>query len=303
MPIRLLLACAVFGGALTACSPPTEPDAVALDPTPPLEIGGSRPARVVLPPDYDVNVRYPLVVMLHGYSANALAQDAIFGLRARTAERQFVLVMPEGTKDSGGKRFWNATPQCCDFDRTGTDDVAYLTGLIDEAARTYAIDTANVALVGHSNGGYMSYRMACDKPEKIARIAVLAGAVSLASKDCPATRPVGVLHIHGTHDDTVTYQAHPTAPVDGIFPIQTLGAEAAVERWRAKNGCAPGMPAPVKADLTGLPGSETDVFTWSGCAAGAPVELWRVNEGDHLLLDVTDAFRDRVAGYLVGEQR
>lgn len=299
MHIRLLTF-ALFV-ALVSCRSSDLDPVQTLDPTPPLEIGGDRPARVVLPAGYDVNKRYPLVVMLHGYSANALAQDAIFGLRTRTTERQFVLVMPDGTKDSGGKRFWNATPQCCDFDGTDVDDVAYLTGLIDEAARVYAVDAENVAFVGHSNGGYMSYRMACERPEKIARIAVLAGAVALEEKDCPSTRPVGVLHIHGTHDETVPYQAQPTAPAAGeIFPIQSLGAEAAVERWRAKNGCAPGTPAPVKADLTGLPGSETDVFTWTGCAVGAPVELWRVNAGDHLLLDVTDTFRDRVAGYLVG---
>lgn len=289
---------AILIAACDTAAPVIEPQ---LDPTPPLEIGGGRPARVVLPADYDVSKRYPLVVMLHGYSANALAQDAIFGLRSRTTGLQFILVMPDGTKDSGGKRFWNATPQCCDFDGQGIDDVGYLSGLIDEAARIYAIDPANVALVGHSNGGYMSYRMACDRPEQIARIAVLAGAIALDEKDCPGTRPVGVLHIHGTHDETVPYQAQPAAPAAGeIFPIQTLGAEAAAERWRTKNACDAAMPAPVKADLTGLPGSETDVFTWTGCAAGAPVELWRVNEGDHLLLDVTDAFRDRVAGFLVG---
>ncbi len=288
----ILGACSVEESGATAIS--------SLDPDPVLEIGGDRPAKVILPESYSLAKRYPIVVMLHGYSANAGTQNIIFQLKERVDEREFILILPEGTRDNGGKQFWNATPECCDFDAKRVNDVTYLSDLIDEALALYAANPAKVNFVGHSNGGYMSYRLACEIPEKLNRIAVLAGSVFLDEKACVGKKSVSVLHMHGTADDVVPYGEMLDDPADGAFRVKTVGAEAAVSRWRAKAGCDTELKNTGTFDfLSGRAGNETEVLIATGCADDTKIELWRMNEGDHLLLDANNAWRDRVADFLL----
>src|SRR4051812_3323016 len=113
-----------------ACAPPSPEDtAPVYAPDPPTELGGDRPAAVLLPADYTIDRAWPLVILLHGYGATADLQDIVFGLGVRVDDLGFILVKPEGTTDASGAQFWNATDECCDFGGTGVDDVGYLSGL------------------------------------------------------------------------------------------------------------------------------------------------------------------------------
>ena len=273
---------------LTACSGSADDSAPAptFDANPPTEIGGDREAAVVLPANYAVDAEYPLVILVHGYGVNADIQEVIFGLGQRVDDLGFILVKPEGTVDSTGSQFWNATEECCDFGNTGVDDVAYLSSLIDEARTLYPVST--VAFVGHSNGGFMSYRLACEVPEKIDRIAVLAGAVYKDEADCAGTEPVSVLHVHGTADATIAYDSDPAH----------AGAVESIERWATKAGCAePPTALGTRDYLSGNDGEETTVSHWDGCATGTDIELWTAEGGDHFMIDVTDPWRDDLAGW------
>lgn len=48
-------------------------------------------------------------------------------------------VYPDGTKDSGGVRFWNGTPECCDFEYPKVNDDAYIMSIIDKVSAEYAL--------------------------------------------------------------------------------------------------------------------------------------------------------------------
>lgn len=278
----------LFG--LYACAAPADDSAASsgFDPDPTTTLGGDRPAEVLLPADYDVSREYPLVILLHGYGVNSDIQDVIFGLAARVDTLGYILVKPEGTEDSGGSQFWNATEECCDFERSRVDDVGYLTGLIDEARATYPVST--VSLVGHSNGGYMSYRMACEVPERIHRIAVLAGAVYKDESDCAGTDPVSVLHIHGTDDESVSYDSNPAH----------AGAVESVERWSTKAGCdAEPATLGTRDYLSNVDGEETTAQQWQGCADGIDVQLWTAAGADHTFIGARNSLRDDVAAWAI----
>lgn len=286
----------------TATATPTRP---ALDPNPPRAIGlaQNRPANVVLPDDYDVSRSYPLVILLHGYGANAALEDFVFRLARRTTTYQFVLVLPDGTQNSQGQRFWNATRECCGFGAEPVDDVGYLAALIDDAVATYAVDPNRVRLVGHSNGGYMAYHYACDAPRPVDRIAVLAGSTSISPDDCSNPTPVDVLHMHGTNDDTILYPPNlpPNLDPEGLVP--TIGAEAAVGRWAAYADCETSPDLVERRDhharLTiGDDPAETEVLRFNGCNDDHLVELWKAVNGDHLYLSANDRWRDDVATFL-----
>jgi hypothetical protein len=116
-----------------------------------------------------------------------------------------LLIVPEGKVDSDGNRYWNATDYCCDFYRSGVDDVKYITGLVEEAAKYFAVDMKRVYLMGHSNGGFMSHRIACDRSDLVAAIVNVAGATWYDAEKCGDPEPVSVLQVHGTWDTVIYY--------------------------------------------------------------------------------------------------
>lgn len=281
LALGLSLAC--HGGAAVDTGPTYDPD-----PSDTLS-EDSRPAPVVLPEDYRIDQSYPLVVLLHGYGVNATAQDLLFGLTARAQAGELILVLPDGTLNSDGRRFWNASTACCDFEGTGVDDVAYVSGLIEEAKQLYPI--SHVAIVGHSNGGYMAYRMACERPDLMDRIAPLAGVVSSVAGECPATDAVRVLHMHGTDDGTIPY-------ADGTFGSMThLGAESSLALWTSLGGCSAPTPTANRDHLDGVEGAETEVLVYD-CPDG-DMQLWRGVGGDHLYLSANASYRDDLAAWLL----
>ena len=250
---------------------------------PALIIGGTeRPAEVRLPDDYDAAKAYPLVFLFHGFRATGPVQRAyFFGALEALTEDQFILVAPTGTLDEEDRTFWNATPACCNFFDSEVDDVAYARLLVEEARDTYNIDNKRVYAMGHSNGGFMSYRLACEASDLFTAIASFAGSTFLTDEECtPRERPVSVLQVHGTDDGTIS--------IDG----NSLGYPSAsdtVIRHAGYLGCdtdaAVALPS---LDLWDeVDGNETDVLAYTeGCGDGLNAELWTINDGTHILFGI-----------------
>ena len=119
-----------------------------------------------IPSSYSKDTSLPLVVLLHGYGATGALQESYMKFESVAEKNRFILVYPDGTIDSSGRRFWNATDACCDFASAVADDV-YLLSILKEMESNYSVDPKRIYFVGHSNGGFMSYRMACKYPDRI----------------------------------------------------------------------------------------------------------------------------------------
>lgn len=254
-----------------------------------------RRADFVVPPAHDGVTRLPLMVLLHGYSASASIQDLYFRASITARAMGYYLILPDGTVDSRGNRFWNATPACCNFGGEPVDDVAYITSLMDEAESLVPVDTTRVYVYGHSNGGFMSYRLACELSDRITAIVSLAGADYLGATDCVPSQPVSVLQVHGTLDETIDYAGTSGYPA----------ARNTVMRWAERAGCDPAMSATGTAlDLmASLPGDETTVEQWTtGCGAGLDAELWTIQNGTHVPM-FTSAWPTSVAEWLLRHRR
>ena len=275
-PPAVLDAAITDAGPLDAGAPDAAADAGATDAGPalPRTIGPvERPARFYAPPAHDGVTPLPALVLLHGYGVDGAAQEAYFALRRATNAEGFYLVVPDGTLDADGRRFWNATPACCDFGATGVDDVAYLTSLLDALEAIVPVDPSAVFFLGHSNGGFMSFRMACELADRVAAIASLAGSDFLDDTDCVPSRPVSILAIHGDADDVILYGGTAGYP----------GAQAVTERWAARASCDLGAPttgAPI--DIATVAGAETTVRRYETGCTGAQAELWTIAGGAHI---------------------
>lgn len=238
----------------------------------PKTFGGDRPADLHVPEVLTEGKQYPLVVILHGYGANGFTQYAFFGAGALVAADNALVIAPDGmTSPSTNKQFWNADPACCDFDHQNPDDVGYIGGLIEDISATWPVDKNQVYVVGHSNGGYMAYRMACERADLIAAIGSLAGNAATDASACNPTKPVSVLHMHGTNDDMVPY-------LEGNF-----GAVPSVTQWATHDGCGTTRQKTVTLDLdTTVDGAETHGEAIDGCPSGVAVDLWTMDGSSHI---------------------
>ncbi|MEX0618085.1 MAG: alpha/beta fold hydrolase [Pseudohongiellaceae bacterium] len=259
-----------------------------------LDLGrGEVPLNV--PAEIDTANPAPLVVLLHGYGSSGAGQEDYMKFGELVDRYGFILINPDGTRESGGdnNRFWNASTACCNFMQSQVDDTAYVISLIDEVKSRFNVDDRRVYLIGHSNGGFMSYRIAYEHPDTIAAIASLAGAASTESLPAP-TRSVHVLQIHGTSDTTISYEG---SDINGNnYP----GAIETVERWAAYNGCAVQGDTTAMLDLErNLDGMETTVVRYDdGCRTGGSSELWTIAGGSHVPA-ISDSFSEQIIEWLL----
>lgn len=248
---------------------------------------GDRPVTVDIPPGYDAHTPVPLVLVLHGYTASGATEAAYLKVSAEAAKRGFLYAAPDGTYDQDHERFWNATDACCDFFGSQIDDSTYLSAVIESIATHFAVDRTRVYLLGHSNGAFMAYRMACDHADKIAAIVSLSGAMWNDPTRCHPSRPVGILEIHGTADSIVHYGGGDLGAPNGALQVPRAypAATQTVADWVAYNGCdtfADISVPPLDLDST-IPGAETRVLRYAaGCRGNVRVELWSIQGGAHI---------------------
>jgi polyhydroxybutyrate depolymerase len=257
-----------------ATDPPvTEPAA-----TPPT-LDPARPYNVFVPSTYAKGTPVPLVILLHGFGASGDIQEGYLQVQPLAEREGFLYAHLDGTKGIGDRQFWNATDACCGF-RSIVDDVGYITAVIDDISAKYDVDPKRIYLMGHSNGGFMSYRMACELSDRIAAIASMAGATFDDPAKCAPKEPVSVLQVHGTSDGTISYTGGVTPFINGTYP----SADKTVETWAGYDGCTgPRTAAGSAVDFEpNIPGAETGSTAFGGCPAGIGVELWTVNGGAHI---------------------
>ena len=259
---------------------------------------GERRVTVHVPDSYDAKQPVPLVLLLHGYSSNGAEQENYLKFTPESDRRGFVFAYPEGTLDSRNYQFWNATDACCDFGRIGVDDSGFLSDLIKKLQSTYRIDAKRVYVIGHSNGGFMSFRFACDHADQVTAIASLNGATWQDPSKCKPSGPVGVLAIHSTDDETIAYAGG--ANDGNAYP----SAQRTATDWLGFDHCAGrGSAAPALDLVTDLPGAETSVNSYTaGCAAGSSVRTWTINGGRHVPA-VSPAFAPAVMDYLLAQSK
>jgi polyhydroxybutyrate depolymerase len=272
MRSRRLALLAVAASWIGGCGNASHPSEPTPTPTPALVV--ARPFGLKVPTGYTTAVATPLVLVLHGYGATGQGQATYFGLLADADEHGYLLAYPDGTVDSSGNRFWNATDACCNFYGRSVDDVAYLGAVIDDVQARYNVDAKRVYVVGHSNGGFMAHRLACDLSGRIAAAVSLAGAVWKQPERCQPTSKINVLQVHGDADDTIFYTGSAGYP----------SALETVALWAQRNSCSGALaPAGPDKDIdTSLAGAETATESYDDCAPGGAADLWTIRGGKHV---------------------
>ena len=214
-----------------------------------------------LPASYTSLNQYSLVLNLHGYTSNA-DQERLYTAMNNTADaNNFIVVYPNGIGN-----YWNAFG-------SGADDVKFLDSLIEKLSRTYSIDRSSVYSCGMSNGGYMSYTLACRLSQKIAAIASVTGVMSNWNlANCTLAHKMPMMQIHGTADPTVDYNTGGTG---------SMGVEATLLFWRDTNNC------PLVSDTFDVPNTNVgdnctaQLIRFQNCEQGSEVYFYKIFGGEH----------------------
>ncbi len=208
----------------------------------------------------------PLVIALHGGRGNAKQMEKFIRLDEVAAREGFVVVYPDGIGHQ-----WNDGRQQIS---TGQDDVAFISALIDEMIAKHHVDPHRVYVTGISNGGMMSYRLACDLPDRIVAIAPVVGNVPSAVP-CKPAHPISVLAINGTADPLVPYNGGQVAKTRGAV----LAARDSVAIFAAADGCGAASSTD-EPDTDPDDGSRT-TRTQFACPGKRAVELLTLTGAGH----------------------
>ena len=177
-----------------------------------------------IPANYSGISEIPLLFNFHGYTSNATDQMWYGDFRSIADTAGFIIVHPEGTLDNTATTHFNVG-----WGGSTVDDVGFTSALIDSISMDYMIDQGRVYSTGMSNGGFMSFLLACKLSDRIAAIGSVTGSSLPATlTSCNATHPTPVLQIHGTSDPTVPYNGG----VGWSEPISSL-----VSYWANFNNC------------------------------------------------------------------
>ena len=188
----------------------------------------------------------PLFIGLHGGGGWGDQFSRTNHVEAIAERNGFIVVHPDGVNIPGQRGgVWNGGMCCAIAARENVDDVEFVDVLIDELALDYDVDPQRVFAFGHSNGGIMSYRLACELADRIVGIGVVAG--TLGVDTCDPTRPVSLIHIHGTADRNlpITGGVGPDSRAGVDFPPPREGFATIAER----DGCPAAEEATV-GDVT-----------------------------------------------------
>ncbi len=202
--------------------------------------GRTRHYRVHVPAGYDATRPTAAVLAFHGFGSNELEMEGLTGLSTLADAEGFLAVYPRGLSASdisgrgsdGTSRGWNAGG-CCGPSRSAkVDDVGFVDAVLADLDTRVCVDTRRTFATGFSNGGFFSYRLACERASRFAAVAPVAGMEGVST--CTPSRPVPVLHIHGTGDSVIRYDGGDNL---GLFGGAYPSAEASVRRWAERNGC------------------------------------------------------------------
>jgi polyhydroxybutyrate depolymerase len=227
------------------------------------------------------------VLDLHGYAEGAEIHKLMSGLQQYGNEQGFITLTPHGT---GPVPRWDTAPE--------SDDLAFLTQVLDATEREWCVDTARIFVTGLSNGAMMTSAIACSPlSARVAAVAPVAGVTR--SHDCDAARPVPVVAFHGTDDQFLSYDgglgpavaslpspdgsggnlgdtASSTAPnstaPEGAEPSEDA-VPSVLARWAQSNGCSTRPEEEKVAD-------DVTQLVWE-CPPGDEVEVYRVEGGGH----------------------
>jgi polyhydroxybutyrate depolymerase len=151
---------------------------------------------------YNGQSKLPLMINFHGFGGEVNDHLAYTDMRSLADSENFILIYPQGS-ELGGYSHWNAALNGGD-NKSTVDDLGFVEALIN--LHSDIVNLKRVYAVGYSNGGMMSYALACYKSNLIAAIGSVSG--SMLQTDCTPSHSIPLIKLHGTSDSVISYDGN-----------------------------------------------------------------------------------------------
>ena len=213
---------------------------------------------------------------LHGYGSNALEQMYYtnFNNLANTKENNFILIHPQGaplnTVLTSSSSHWNSGGWTIG---STVDDVDFIDTIIKLVSQKYNLNQDRIYSTGMSNGGFMSYHLACNLSSKIAAVASVTGSMSKETyEDCNPDHPTSILQVHGTIDATVPFEGNSALGMRSINDVMNY--------WKLYDACDT-EPVSIITDYFDIEIS-VQHDTYLNCLNDVQVELYKIEGMGHV---------------------
>lgn len=241
--------------------------------------GYERSYWVHLPPAQKMASPAPLLFVLHGGGGTAKGMPGFtFGRFNELADQDgFIVVYPQGIeKQWNDGRIGDQTKAW----KENIDDVGFIVKIVESLSKEYNIDQERIFTSGISNGGFMSSRLLCDRPDVFRGGAVLTATISEDYfPKCQPAQPAAVLIMNGTEDTLVPYNGGPVKVLNKTRGT-VLSTDDYVNFWMEKNGCT------TKKPMVNLPDKKDDGTTvtiqeYTDCNKRGSLILYTIKGGGH----------------------
>ncbi len=258
--------------------------------------GIERTYHLYIPNNYNPNAHLPLLIVLHGGGGNGkgMEEKTTLGEFDKLADKEnFIVVYPDAFK-----KHWNdgkEDPYSYSA-RHNIDDVKFISTLIDYLGKKYNIDKNRVYVVGMSNGGMMSFRLACELSDKIAGIATVAASMPENLYIlCHPSNKISILMIHGTHDPIVPWEGG-YVHIFGKRRGNVVSIEESFEFWARHNNCTLQFNQTYLPDIDPNDGTKVWKKECSNEENGTKVILYGIEGGGHTWPGGLRRFSEQIVG-------
>ncbi len=231
----------------------------------------TRTYRLYVPLIYNPVKPVPLIMNFHGLGTTSVQQEAYGDFRKIADTANFIIVHPQGLVQQIGLTGWNnfGAPS------QSVPDINFTSNLIDTIKAHYNINMNRIYSTGMSNGGFMSYILACQLSGRFAAIASVSGSMVPSQLNaCNTLHPMPLMEIHGTSDSIVEYDG-----TGGLIACTNI--DALINHWVVFNNCNPNPTTITLPDSNTTDSTTAIHYIWDGGTAGSTVEFYKIIGGGH----------------------
>lgn len=261
---------------LLACAPETEDSVLSFPGQPGLyelsfDHDGEPRSSVVYVPE-SASPGSPLLLNFHGFGGTGRAHLLEADLRELAEREGVVLAYPQGS-DLEGSSHWNAALPGPD-NKSSADDQGFVRALVDNIQAEHGVDSERVYATGYSNGGMLSYALACHGQGLVAAVVAVSGAFINQEEGCSPDLPVPVMVVHGTADSVLPYQGS----------AETLSVAETLAFWVDHNETSPTPEESSTQDGD----TRIETLSYGQGRGGSAVVHHRVIGGGHTWFEVSN---------------
>jgi polyhydroxybutyrate depolymerase len=219
-------------------------------------------------------------MVFHGGGSTAAQMEKFTSWNEISNKNGFIVVYPEGIDKN-----WNdgRVNESLNGVALG-DDVGFTSKIIDELVSKDKVNPKKVYVTGVSNGGFMSFKLACDLRDKISAIGVIVASVPTNYvQKCKPSKGIPIIWFNGTSDPLVPWEG-------GEMVSKTIGSslsrgtvlsvQDSINFWKVINNCNS------DPQITDLPNNNkfdgsTVTRQFYNSNSGFPIDFYKIDGGGH----------------------